>query len=57
MREPQTYLLIVQVHFRLSFVNMRQFSKICKGWQKVHRCGKLVRLYSSTWKRFQNKCE
>jgi len=28
MREPLTYLLIVQVHFRLSCVNMRQFSKM-----------------------------
>ena len=31
MREPQTYLLIVQVHFRHICVNMRQFSKICNG--------------------------
>jgi len=29
MREPQTYSLIVQIHFRLSCVNMCQFSKIC----------------------------
>jgi len=55
MREPQTYLLIVQVHFRLSCVNMRQFSKICDGCQKVHLCGKFV--HRSTWKRFQNRCE
>ena len=34
MREPQTCLLIVQVHFRLSCVNMRQFSKICKDDRK-----------------------
>jgi len=51
-REPQTYLLIVQVHFRLRCVNMRQFSKLCNGRQKVHLCGKFV--YSSTWKRFRN---
>jgi len=55
MREPQTYLLIVQVHFRLICVNMRQFSKRCNGWQKVHLCGKLV--YSFTWKRFHNRCD
>jgi len=54
-REPQTYLLIVQIHFRLSCVNMRHFSKICNAWQKVHLCGKSV--YSSTCKRFQNRCE
>jgi len=33
MREPQTYLLI-EVDLRLSCMNMRQFSKICKGQQK-----------------------
>jgi len=57
MREPQThrYLLIVQVHFVLSCVNMRQFSKICNGWRKVQLCGKFA--YSSTWKIFQNGCE
>jgi len=57
MGEPQTYLLIVQVHFRLSCVNMYQFRKIFKGWQKVHHCGKFVGLYSSIWKRFQNRCK
>ena len=51
MREPQTYLVIIQVHFRLSCAIMRQFSKICNGRQKVHHCGKFV--YSSTWERFQ----
>jgi len=55
MREPQTYLLIFQVHFRLSCVNIRQFCKICNKWQKVHPYGEFV--YSSTWKRFQNSCE
>jgi len=50
MKEPQTYLLIVQVHFTLICVRftvittlMRQFSKSCNRWQKVHLCGKLVR--------------
>ena len=46
MREPQTYLMTVQVHFRLSCVNMRHFSKTCNSWQEVHLCGKFV--YSST---------
>jgi len=32
-------------------------SKICKGCQKVHVCDTFVGLYSSTWKRFQNRCE
>jgi len=48
MREPQTQLLAVQVHFRLSCVEftmittfMRQFSKSCNGWEKVQLCGKL----------------
>jgi len=31
-------VLVVQVHFRLSCVNMRQFSKICNRWQKAHHC-------------------
>jgi len=38
-RKPQTYLLIVQVHFRLSCMNMRQFRKICNGRQKAHLFG------------------
>jgi len=34
MRQPQTYFLIVQVHFRLICVNMRQFSKIATDDRK-----------------------
>ena len=61
-REPQTHLLMIQIHFRLicgefTMITtfMRQFSKSCNGWQKVHLWGKPI--YSSTWKRFQNRSE